>query len=387
MNALLFWVAAFLVAYAYGLYGACVYVLTRVRPRPARAREGYTPAVSFIIPCYREAAYIRAKIENTLSLDYPPERLEIVVIASGPDDGTLGIAAEYAARGVRTLSQPLREGKEAAMQQAAARATGEILVFTDANAVLNDGALRAMVRWFGDPAVGCVSGEKRVQGAPRGGSSGGDGEGLYWRYESALKRWDSLVGSTMGAAGELIAVRASLAARCFRERDNIIEDFVLSMRVVEAGYRVVYEPAAVAAEAASDRFEDVFERRARIAAGGLQSLWRLRSLLDPRRGVVWWQYVSHRALRWAIVPFLLPLLAALNVAEARRSALFRLLALPHAALYLAAGLGWIARAGRWGRHPLLHLPLFFTAANAAALVGCVRLVSGRQSVLWKRTRR
>jgi cellulose synthase/poly-beta-1,6-N-acetylglucosamine synthase-like glycosyltransferase len=200
-----------------------------------------------------------------------------------------------------------------------------------------------------------------------------------------LKRLDSTVGSTMGAPGELCAIRATLMAA--RETDNIIEDFVLSMRAVEAGYRIVHEPEAVAAEEASERFEDVFERRARIAAGGFQAMWRLRSLLDPRRGLVWWQYVSHRVLRWGLVPLLLPLLVGLNAILAAAQPIYRATLLAQAAFYTAAAAGWLLRAQPSGRHRMLSFPFFFSAANAAALVGCARLVTGRQSVLWKRTRR
>lgn len=268
------------------------------------------------------------------------------------------------------------------MQEAARYAQGEILVFTDANTFLNRDAIRLMVRWFADPEVGCVSGEKRV--VPAGGESTGAGEGAYWHYESTLKRLDSSVGSTMGAAGELCAIRASLMSA--RERDNIIEDFVLSMRVVEAGYRIVHEPGAVALEEGSERFEDVFERRARIAAGGFQSIWRLKSLLDPRRGLVWWQYISHRVLRWSVVPFLLPLLVAVNWTLASAQPIYKVMLAAQFVFYGAAIAGWWLRRTPLGRHRLLSMPFFFSAANAAVLVGGVRLVTGRQTVLWKRTR-
>ena len=303
-------------------------------------------------------------------------------MSSGSTDGTEQIAEEYSSRGVRTLIQPTRAGKEAAMQEAACAAQGEILIFTDANALLNREAIRLMVRWFADPKVGCVSGEKRV--VPAHGESAGAGEGAYWHYESALKRLDSIVGSTMGAPGELCAIRASLMTA--RERDNIIEDFVLSMRVVEAGYRIVHEHGATAVEEASERFEDVFERRARIAAGGFQSIWRLRSLLDPRHGLVWWQYVSHRVLRWGVVPVLLPLLVVANWILSPAQPIYRVMLGAQFALYVAAAVGWWLRQTPMGQRRVLSMPFFFCAANAAVLVGGLRLVTGRQTVLWKRTR-
>jgi poly-beta-1,6-N-acetyl-D-glucosamine synthase len=364
-----FWLAGGIVVYAYAGYAACVSLLARFRPRPARAGSTQ-PSVSLIVPAYNEAAWISAKLENSLAIDYPADRLEILVISSGSTDGTDAIAQTYAPRGVQTMVQPLRAGKEAAMQLAARHARGEILVFTDANAILNREAIKLMVRWFADPDVGCVSGEKRVASGRH--ESAGAGEGAYWRYESTLKRLDSAVGSTMGAAGELCAIRADLMTA--RETDNIIEDFVLSMRVVEAGYRIVHEPGAVA------------ERRARIAAGGFQSIWRLKSLLNPSRGLVWWQYVSHRVLRWGVVPVLLPLLVAVNLSLLSARPIYKAILVAQVGFYGAAAAGWWLRRTRLGRHRALSLPFFFSAANAAALVGCARLVTGRQTVLWKRTR-
>ena len=376
-----FWLAGAVIVYAYAGYPLLVTILAHVRPRTARAGN-HQPSVSLIVPAYNEAAYIAAKLENSLALDYPRDRLEIVVISSGSDDGTEAVAREYASAGVRTIVQPARAGKEAAMQEAARHARGEILVFTDANAMLNQHAIRLMVRWFADAEVGCVAGEKRV--AAGSGESSGAGEGAYWQYESVLKRFDSTVGSAMGAAGELCAIRAELMVA--RERDNIIEDFVLSMRVVEAGYRIVHEPEAIATEEASARFEDVFERRARIAAGGFQSIWRLRSLLDPRRGIVWWQYVSHRVLRWALAPFLLPMLVIINWSLVAARPIYPAMLLAQVMFYGAAVTGWWLRCTALGRLRIVAFPFFFSAANAAVLIGCARFVTGRQSVLWKRTR-
>lgn len=381
MQRVVFWGSIALVFYAYAGYGACLAVLAKIRPRPPRLGTD-KPSVSLIIPCYNEAAYVRAKLDNSLALAYPKDRLEIIVISSGSDDGTEKIVAEYAEQGVRCIAELVRAGKEAAMQRAARDARGEILVFTDANAWLPPEAMERMARWFSDSDVGCVSGEKRLEQSAD--ARAGRGEGAYWRYESALKKLDSRVGSTMGAAGELIAMRAELMS--YRETDNIIEDFMLSMRVVEVGYRVVYEPDAYATEEASQRMEDLFERRARIAAGGFQSILRLRRMLDPRRGVVWWQYVSHRVLRWALVPFLLPLIFALNVSLARTRGVYRGLLGAQTAFYLAALIGWRTQRSRIGRFPAVYYPFFFSTVNAAALVGCARLLSGRQSVLWKKTR-
>ena len=340
------------------------------------------PRFSIVVPSYDRPRDVQACLASLAALEYPADRLEILVISDGSDDQTVEIAGTYASRGIRTIVQPRRAGKEAAMQAAAGHAAGEVLVFTDANAMLNREAIRRMIAWFADPEVGCVAGAKRV-GSPEGESAGA-GESAYWRYESMLKELDSTVGSTIGATGELCAIRAELMIA--RETDNIIEDFVVSMRVVEAGYRLVYEPGAIATEVASPRLTDVFERRARIAAGGFQAMWRLRSLLDPRRGIVWWQYVSHRVLRWGLVPFLLPLLVMLNWNLASAGPLYRAMLFAQIAFYGAAAAGWCLRRSPLGRRGILFIPFFFSAANAAVLVGCARAATGRQTVLWKRTR-
>jgi cellulose synthase/poly-beta-1,6-N-acetylglucosamine synthase-like glycosyltransferase len=377
----LFWLAAGAVVYAYFGYAACLAVLAKIRPRPARTGEALPP-LTIVVPAHDEAAWIAAKVENSLSLDYPADRLEIIVVSDGSSDDTVAMAEQFGARGVRTLVQPERRGKEAAMQLAARHARGEILLFTDANAMLNAGAARAVVRWFADAEVGCVAGEKRLV-APGAGLAG-HGEGAYWRYESALKRLDSLVGSTMGATGELLVIRA--ADMVARETDNIIEDFALSMRLVEAGRRIVYEPDAVAVEEAPSTPGNVFERRARIAAGGYQAMWRLRSLLNPARGIVWWQYVSHRVVRWGLVPFLLPFVLAANLVLAPLRPIYGGLLALQLAFYASALAGQLLHGRPSARTPLVSLPNFFVAANLAALVGCLRLVTGRQTVLWQRTR-
>lgn len=376
-----FWSAAAAVVYAYAGYAICVALLAKTRPRMPMAGD-VLPTLTVVVPAHNEARWIAAKIENCLALSYPADRLEILVVSDGSDDDTAAISRRYEVRGVRTVVQDHRRGKEAAMHLAARQARGEVLLFTDANAMLNAHAARAVVRWFADPQVGCVAGEKRLLTTDP--AAAGRGEGAYWRYESAIKGFDSLVGSTMGATGELLAIRASdLVAR---ETDNIIEDFALSMRVVEAGRRIVYEPSATAVEEAPGHFENMFERRARIAAGGYQAMWRLRSLLDPRRGIVWWQYVSHRVLRWGLVPFLLPGLLVINVGLVRVHPIYGATLAAQLAFYAGALIGGLLRERALGRSPVFALPFFVLAANAAAVVGLARLVTGRQSVLWKRTR-
>jgi len=398
---IVFWLAACLVLYTYLGYPLVVTVLARWFPRPHTIAP-ITPTVSIIIPAYNEAGVIGQKLANTLALDYPAGQRQIIVVTDGSTDGTDRIAAAYSDRGVQVLHQSQRQGKPAAMTQGAAAASGDILVFTDANTFLTSDSLRHLVRHFADPFVAAVSGEKQVL-PPVGstetstspvesltgvGSLASRGEGLYWRYESHLKRCDSTLSSVMGAAGELLAVRRAQFQP--PPADALIEDFHLSLALVRDGWRVVYEPQAIAWETGSSDLRHEWVRRRRIAAGGFQAMSRLRPLLDPRRGRIAFQYISHRALRWAVAPGLLLLLAPLNLALLPTgSFIYQLLAGSQAIFYLAAlaglGVGTTHDLGKLNR--LLHIPAYFLFTNLAALAGLARFLTGRQSVLWEKARR
>jgi cellulose synthase/poly-beta-1,6-N-acetylglucosamine synthase-like glycosyltransferase len=286
----------------------------------------------------------------------------------------VGIVSGYAPRGVRLFHRPERRGKAAAINRVVPLTSGEILVFSDANTLIETGAIRALVRSFADPRVGGVSGEKQVQGG---------GEGLYWRYESFLKRCDSALSSVMGAAGEFFAVRHDLFQPT--EEDSLIEDFVLSLRLVQAGWRVVYESEAVASEEASPSLAGDWRRRVRIAAGGFQAIVRLRGLLTEAGGLVVWQYCSHRVLRWAVTPFLLPVVYVLSALLAAGSPFYRLLLLAQTAFYAAALVGYaLTRLGLWCGP--LHAVFYFCFANAAAVAGFWRYVTKTQPVTWAKAR-
>ena len=368
----LFWLAVSTVVYTFVGYPLLVGVLARWACRPVQ-RAPITPRVTLIIPAYNEAPIIARKIENSLALDYPSEHLDVIVVTDGSDDGTDDIVAGFANRGVRLFHQPQRQGKMAAVNRVVPLVDAEIIVFSDANAMTERGALRALVRNFADPSVGGVTGEKRVLGG---------GEGLYWRYESYLKRCDSALSSVMGAAGELFAVRGSLFDS--PPPDTLLDDFVISLCLVEAGWRFVYEPEAVVAEEPSPSIAGEWRRRVRNAAGGFQGMRRLLSLLDPRRGRVAWQYISHRVLRWAITPFLLPVIYGLNVLLLGIP-FYRLIFVVQTAFYAAALLGYLLSRREVQGGPL-YAVFYFCFTNAAALVGCWRYVTGTQPVTWAKAR-
>jgi len=368
----IFWVAAGVILYTFLGYALLVGLLSRWMHNPVERRP-ITPRVSLIVAAYNEAAVIARKLENSLGLDYPAEKLEVVVVSDGSDDDTVDIVAGYADRDVLLYHRPQREGKGAAINRVASLVSGEILVFSDANTMIDRGALRALVRGFADPEVGAVSGEKQVRGG---------GEGLYWRYESFLKRCDSALTSVMGAAGEFFAVRRGL----FRptEEDVILEDFVLSLRLVEDGWRVAYESAAITREDSSPTLGGDWQRRTRNAAGGFQAIVRLRGLLHPSHGCVAWQYLSHRVMRWAVTPFLLPV-AYVSNGVLVRDPFYRALFVIQSLFYAGALLGYVLSQLRVSSGPL-HAVFYFCFGNAAAVAGFWRYFTGRQPVTWTKGR-
>ncbi|HOV48603.1 MAG TPA: glycosyltransferase family 2 protein [Anaerolineae bacterium] len=373
----IFALSAFLIFWTYVGYPIFIALLARWRPRPHR-REPLELPVTLIVPAYNEEAVIAAKLENLLALEYPAALREIIVVADGSTDRTVEIVAGYAGKGVQLLYQPERQGKIAAMNRAAPQAHGDILIFSDANAMMEPDALQQILPNFADPQVACVSGEKRIRPAAEVQA---EGESAYWRYEAFMKRADSLVNTAIGAVGEFFAIRRELYRPL--ETDNLIEDFVLAMRLVMDGWRVVYEPAAVTWEEASPSLGGEWRRRARMAAGGFQAIGRLRGLLSPRYGLTAFQYVSHKVLRW-LAPFFM-LAALISSAFLTAEPLFRLLFWGQVLFYVLAVLGWALELLGWKCKPL-RLIFYFCFANATMLGGFVRYVTRSQSVLWTKAR-
>ena len=270
------------------------------------------PEVTLFVAAYNEERVVDEKMANTRSLDYPADRLKVVWVTDGSDDSTNRRLEAYPE--VEIFFQPERQGKTAALNRGIEFVETSLVVFTDANTMLNREAIREIVRCFSDPTVGCVAGEKRIAVRRLDGAAAG-GEGLYWKYESALKRLDWRLYSAMGAAGELFAVRRGLFERM--ENDTLLDDFVLSLRIVQKGYRIAYCDTAYAIEGASSDMKEEQKRKVRICAGGLQSIGRLRPLLNVfRYGVVSFMFLSHRVLRWSLTPLLLFLLLPVNAALA-----------------------------------------------------------------------
>lgn len=349
-----------------------------------RVRRGdITPSVSVIVAAHNEAGTIARKIRNTLDSDYPADRLEVVVASDGSTDDTATIAAAAGAGTVRVLDLP-RRGKVHALNEAVQAARGEILLFTDANTMLERGALRRLVGNFADPDVGGVCGNQAVR--PEGDEdSSADGEHLYWSYDKRLKALESATGSIVSADGALYAIRRELYRRPSSAVLN--DDFAISTKVVEQGKRLVFDAEALAWEPPSASAGHEFERKVRIVSRGLWSVLDARVLLDPTRyGFYSLVLFTHKVLR-RLTPLFLAAAFAGSIMLAGSGPFFALVAALQIAFYAVAAAGGLVRSTRLGRSRLFGAPFFFCLANAAALVGLGHVLRGKKIEVWQPRRR
>lgn len=384
----LFWFNVFVIVYTYLGYGILLCIVKVLFFKKKNRIQSEKPALTVLIAAYNEADWIEEKLQNTLSLDYPADLLQIIVVTDGSTDDTFQRAKAYAASSdlqIQVLHEPERRGKLAAIERVMPLVETPVVVFTDANTTLNPQALQNLVKHYADSKTGAVAGEKRIYIAHKDEASSA-GEGLYWRYESLLKKWDAELYSAVGAAGELFSIRTELFENI--PADTLIEDFYLTMTVLRKGYRIAYASDAYAIEGASASVGEELKRKIRIAAGGLQASWRLRDLLNPfHYGIFSWQFFSHKILRWTLAPLALPLVFLLNLFLAvSPGGLYTLLLILQILFYLLALLGWIF-AKRQIKVKAFFIPYYFCLMNYSVFLGLVRLWKGQQSVLWEKSER
>lgn len=380
MNVALFWLAIGMVLYPYVLFPLLVLLRSVLVRRPYNCAD-ITPSVSVVIAAYNEANSIGARLDNLLSLDYPRDRLEVVVASDGSNDGTDEIVRSYAERGVRLLSLP-RQGKVSALNAAAGVVSGEILIFSDANSLYAADALRVLVRPFADPEVGGVAGRQKYTDVADAGMSG-DGERSYFRFDQRLKQLQSQAGSATSATGAIYAIRSSL----FQPMPvGVIDDFVISTSVVAQGYRLVYEPNAVAYEAVAKTSNIEFGRKLRTLVLGLHGVWAMRQLLSPfRYGFYAVQLFSHKVLRRLVV-FPLILLILVSPFVWSQGIVYQAAVLAQIVVYGLGGLGFILDRMGYGGRKIVTLPYFFCMVNFAALVAVIKLLRGYRIVRWETQR-
>lgn len=388
---ILFWATLLIVFYTYIGYGILLYIIIRLKRllkgaplQQAMPADEDLPTMTLMICAYNEEDVVKEKMENTLALDYPKDKFRIMWVTDGSNDHTNELLKAYPE--VDIVFSPERKGKTAALKHGLRELKTRYVAFTDANTMINSGALREIARLFSNPTVGCVSGEKRVA-ARKAGEMAAEGEGLYWRYESTLKRWDSELYSAMGAAGELYAIDPKLCREVPDEA--LLDDFMLSMYVVQAGKRIAYTQEAFAREYGSANIYEESKRKRRIAAGGLQSIWWLRSMLNPlHQPLVTFQYVSHRVLRWSITPIAMVLLLLANIALVAMGAgtFYTVMLILQAIFYLMALAGWLQNRIGY-KNKLLYTAYYFVFMNFNVFRGMAYLKSHGKSGAWEKAKR
>lgn len=385
----IFWIAAvglFHIYFGYPLLLGLLILFRRSRVK-MKMDETYQPTVSLIVVAYNEERVIGQKIENSLKLNYPKEKLEIIVFSDASTDRTDEIVQSYADKGVKLLRIEGRKGKTYCQNEAVEMATGKVVVFSDANSMYEPDAISKLVRHFADDRVGCVSGELQYRSETNGRQEGVKGEKIYWRYEQLLKRLESKVSSLIGANGAIYVVRKSLYAPL---QADTISDFVEPLKIVQKRYKVLYEPEAVVWETTGEDPEKEFRRRIRIVTRSVYSLLRDRSLLgllNPfRHGIFSLQLWSHKVLRWLSGAFLL-LVLLLNIALVGQGLVYTVFMAGQTTFYLLAFWGFLGEI-ILHRPPLRvpHTAYFFLLSCYAMLKGVYLGLRGRTVVTWKPSR-
>ncbi|NQY68015.1 MAG: glycosyltransferase family 2 protein [Flavobacteriales bacterium] len=387
VSEMIFWLLLLIVFYTYIGYGIVLFIIVRFKELVwddiQIDQKDYEPEVTIFIAAYNEMPCLKEKLANTLSLDYPKEKIQILFITDGSNDGS----EKYlkAIPEVNVEHESMRLGKIGAINRGMQFVKNPIVIFSDANTTLNTGAVKEIVKHFKMDKVGCVSGEKRIKKEMFTGASS-EGEGFYWKYESFLKKLDAKLYSAVGAAGELFAIRKELFKPV--RMDTILDDFIISMEIVRAGYTIAYEPEAYASEFASPSVREEMKRKIRISAGGIQSIIRLSALLNVfRYGVVSFQYISHRVLRWTITPICLIALIPINfILIEPLGTLYTAMFYGQILFYSLAFIGWFLDS-KGKKVKMLFIPFYFLFMNMCVFLGFYRLIKGDQMAVWDKAKR
>jgi cellulose synthase/poly-beta-1,6-N-acetylglucosamine synthase-like glycosyltransferase len=386
----LFWISFTILFFCYAGYGILLYIGNTVRSF-FKARKPGSPCqalpVTLVIAAFNEEDVLPQKLRNTLAIDYPRDKLEIIFITDGSTDRSAAIIE--ACPSVTLLHQSVRKGKAAAIKRAMQFVQTPVVIFSDANTLLNKECIWQLLAHYADPNTGGVAGEKKIMSLNDSEMVGvGEGEGLYWQYESFMKKQDAGFYTVVGAAGELFSIRRSL----FRELpdDLLLDDFVLSMQVCLQGYKIAYEPRAFAVESPSASLKEEEKRKVRIAAGAYQSIGYLQSCLKIfRHPLLAFQYISRRFLRWVCCPLLLVVLFTVNILLVYKDAAtgyYAMVLYFQLLFYSAALIGWrLISTGK--KAGLLTIPFYFVFMNYCLIKGFFKFIKGRQSVLWEKSLR
>lgn len=364
------------ILYVYVGYYALLAALATFIPKRIIIDDIYCPQVSLIISAFNEEQVIEAKIKNSLALDYPRDRLEVLVVSDASTDSTDAIVSRYADE-VRLIRQAVRKGKTSGLNLAVPQARGEIIVFTDANSMFDRDALRRLVRSFADPAVGCATGESRYRDEML--SAVGRTEGLYWHYEAKLKALESQICSMVGADGAIYAIRKHLYETL---RPEDINDFVNPLQIVAKGYSSIYEPSAVCYEDTAGDFRKEFNRKRRIVNRSWRGLFRVKEVLNPFRFPLYaLQVISHKLLRW-LIPFVLLILFANNIFLLPLGGIFIVSLVAQLLFYTLALVGYMRHTKKLRTGRAVALPFYFCMVNLASALAIVDNLRGEVITTW-----
>lgn len=382
---LVFWISCLLVFYNYAGYAIIIFLWNRIRKRnDTAAPDDYFPTVSFIVAAYNEEDCIERKILNSLEQVYPTGKIEFIFITDGSTDGTPQIIRRYGS--VKLLHSGARNGKTAALNRAVQNAEGEILIFSDANTILNRDACLQIAKHYFEKKVGGVAGEKKVL-STNDVKEATNSEGFYWKYESFLKRIDSEFHTVVGAAGELFSVRKILYEPV--PAKVILDDFIISMRIAEQGFRIIYEPRAFAMELPSFSIQDEKKRKVRIAAGGFQSIAMLpEALYFWKHLKLSFLYISHRVLRWTLSPVCLVLaLISSLVLAVFGGYVFYQICFTAQILFYASALFYQISPALSRKVAFIKLSYYFTFMNVSVFQGFFKFIQNKQSAAWDKAKR
>lgn len=376
---LVFWLSLTLLIYVTILYPLAIAAWARLHSHSFR-REPIEPSVSVVIAAYNEIDHIGRKVKDLLAIDYPADRLEIMVGSDGSTDGTLERLRNVAEQHIRIFVLPDRQGKPAVLNKLVPKARGDIVVLADARQRFDPQALRRLVQPFADPTVGAVSGEL-ILNRETPCSTVGDGVGTYWKYEKFIRSRESQIDSTVGATGAIYAIRKTLFESI--PEDTILDDVLIPLRIVRRGYRVLFEPAARVCDQPPTSARQEFRRKVRTLAGNFQLFSRERWLLSPSQNRLWWQTISHKMLR-LLLPLLQVAALAANVVLTRASMIYQLALVAEIMFYAGAITGFVLQHMQKKFWPATF-PYTFCLLSWATLIGFIRCVSSRQQVTWEKT--
>lgn len=390
----LFWILFAIVAYTYLGYAILLFLMVKVKRLFSKKRpetelnNEQLPEVCLFVTAYNELDYIDQKVQNSFSLNYPKDKIQYVWVTDGSNDGSPNKLRQIPKLEVYHLDE--RRGKMHAMNRGMHFVKPSIVIFSDCNTMLGENSVIEIVRGFTNPKVGCIAGEKRIL-EKTADDAAGAGESTYWKFESWVKRLDSELNSAVGAVGELFAIRRELFDEV--EEDTLLDDFIISLRIAQKGYKILYVPDAYATETASINVSEEMKRKIRIAAGGIQTITRLKSLLNPfRYGLLSFQYFSHKVLRWTIAPLALFFLFVVNFIIILPSdkifgtEFYTVFFCLQLFMYLTAGLGRLFEHRKTSMK-FWFVPYYFASMNYAAIAGWLRFAKGKQSVKWEKSKR